>query len=319
MTLYPLTFIPIIKERIWGGSKLNTLLNKEISIENAGESWELSSVPDDVSVVKNGALSGKTLNEIIALNPEALLGKEVIEKFGEEFPLLFKFLDAKKDLSIQLHPNDALAKARHNSFGKTEMWYVVQADENARIIVGFKEKSNQDEYLYHLENKSIVSLLNEIKVNEGDVFLLETGTIHAIGSGVVIAEIQQTSDVTYRIYDWDRVEANGKSRALHTELALDAINYNVVDAKIDYTLVDNERTDCVKNTYFTTTILSLHSHYKWEKKKESFTVFMCTKGSFSIHFNDDVVHYKKGDTVLIAAEINTFKLQGNATILEISI
>lgn len=319
MKLYPLTFNPIIKERIWGGTKLNTFLNKEISIENAGESWELSSISNDVSIVNNGALKGKNLNEIIALNPEALLGKEVVTKFGVEFPLLFKFLDANKDLSVQLHPNDALAKARHNSFGKTEMWYVVQADEESRIIVGFKEKSSQEEYLKHLENKTIVSLLNEIKVKEGDVFLLETGTIHAIGSGVVIAEIQQTSDITYRIYDWDRVEANGKKRELHTDLALDAINYNVVNAKINYTLEKNERNDCVKNTYFTTTIISLVSHFKWKKKKESFTVFMCTKGDFSIHFNDDVVHCKKGDTVLIPAELEAFNLSGNATVLEISI
>ncbi|WP_320814496.1 type I phosphomannose isomerase catalytic subunit [Flavobacterium sp.] len=319
MKLYPLTFTPIIKERIWGGSKLNTFLNKEVSIENAGESWELSSVPNDVSVVNNGELSGKNLNEIIAINPEALLGKEVVEKFGTEFPLLFKFLDANKDLSVQLHPNDELAKARHNSFGKTEMWYVMQADKGSRIIVGFKENSSQEEYLSHLANKSVVSLLNEIPVKIGDVFLLETGAIHAIGSGVVIAEIQQTSDITYRIYDWDRVDAEGKSRELHTELALEAINYKVVDTKINYSLKENERNTCVNNTYFTTNIISLVSHFKWKRKKSSFTVLMCTEDDFSIHLDNDVYRYKKGDTVLIPAEIDAFELQGKATILEISI
>jgi mannose-6-phosphate isomerase len=319
MKLYPLTFKPIIKERIWGGSKLNTFLNKEVSIKNAGESWELSSVPNDVSIVANGALSGKNLNEVIALNPEALLGKDVVEKFGTEFPLLFKFLDANKDLSVQLHPNDELAKVRHNSFGKTEMWYVVQADKDARIIAGFKENSSKEEYLAHLENKSIVSLLNEIPVKEGDVFLLETGTIHAIGSGVVIAEIQQTSDITYRIYDWDRVDVDGNSRELHTELALDAINYNIVNAEIDYTLKSNERNTCVKNTYFTTNVISLVSNFKWKKCKESFTVLMCTEGFFSIHFYNEVFHYKKGDTVLIPAQIEFFNIQGSATVLEISI
>ena len=319
MKLYPLTFKPIIKERIWGGSKLITLLNKEVLINNAGESWELSSVPNDVSVVNNGFLKGKSLNEVIASNPEAILGKEVLGKYGKEFPLLFKFLDADKDLSIQLHPNDELAKKRHNSFGKTEMWYVVQADEDARIIVGFKENSNQEEYLSHLENKSIVSLLNEIPVHKGDVFLLETGTIHAIGSGVVIAEIQQTSDVTYRIYDWDRVDAHGIGRELHTELALEAINYNVVDSKINYSLKDNERNTCVKNTYFNTNVISLISQFKWTKCKESFTVFMCTEGDFCMYLNNEVYHYKKGDTVLIPAEIESLNLKGNAIILEISI
>lgn len=319
MKLYPLTFRPIIKERIWGGSKLNTFLNKEVTIKNAGESWELSSVPNDVSIVNNGELSGKNLNEIIALNPEAFLGKEVIEKFGMEFPLLFKFLDANKDLSVQLHPNDELAKARHNSFGKTEMWYVMQADKDARIIMGFKENSSQEEYLTHLANKSVVSLLNEIPVKKGDVFLLETGTIHAIGSGVVIAEIQQTSDVTYRIYDWDRVDADGNGRELHTELALEAINYKVVDSKINYSLKNNERNTCVKHTYFTTNVISLASTFKWEKNKESFTVLMCTEGNFSIHLENDIYCYKKGETVLIPAEISSFDLEGYATILEISI
>jgi len=319
MKLYPLTFKPIIKERIWGGTKLNTFLNKEIAVENAGESWELSSVPNDISVVNNGVLSGKNLNEVIALNPEALLGKEVVEKFGSEFPLLFKFLDANKDLSVQLHPNDELAKVRHNSFGKTEMWYVMQADKDSRIIVGFKENSNQKEYLSHLENNTIVSLLNEIPVQAGDVFLLETGTIHAIGSGIVIAEIQQTSDNTYRIYDWDRVDAHGNSRELHTELALEAINYNVVHSRINYTLKSNERNTCVKNTYFTTNVISLVSHFMWKKNKESFTVLMCTEGDFSIHLNKEVFRYKKGDTVLIPAELDAFELHGKATILEISI
>ena len=319
MKLYPLIFKPIIKERIWGGSKLNTFLDKEVFVENAGESWELSSVPNNVSVVSNGELCGKDLNDIIALNPDAILGEEVVEKFGSEFPLLFKFLDANKDLSVQLHPNDELAKARHNSFGKTEMWYVMQADENARIIVGFKENSSQEEYLKHLESKSIVSLLNEIPVKEGDVFLLETGTIHAIGSGVVIAEIQQTSDVTYRIYDWDRIDTDGKSRELHTELALDVINYNVVNSKINYTLKSNERNACVNNSYFTTNVLSITSHLKWEKRKEAFTVLMCTEGNFSIHLSNEVFHYKKGDTILIPAQLDTFDVFGKATVLEISI
>ena len=233
-SFYPLTFYPILKERIWGGTKLKTYLNKPISSEITGESWELSTVPSDVSVVKNGLFKGKNLNELIDLYPEEMLGKSVFARFGKQFPLLFKYLDAREDLSIQLHPNDELAKARHNSFGKTEMWYVMQADENARLIVGFKEDSSREEYLHHIENKKLISLLNEVPVKKGDVFFLETGTIHAIGAGIVIAEIQQTSDVTYRIYDWDRVDANGNERELHTEFALDAINYKTTFTKKEY-------------------------------------------------------------------------------------
>ena len=162
-------------------------------------------------------------------------------------------------------------------------------------------------------------MLNEIPVQKGDVFLLETGTIHAIGAGVVIAEIQQTSDVTYRIYDWDRVDANGESRELHTDLALDAINYNVVQSKIDYVLNTDNRNACVQNKYFTTNIISLNSQFKWNKQKDAFTVFMCTEGAFTIHLNNEEFDYKKGDTVLIPAQLNSFNLSGEASVLEISI
>jgi mannose-6-phosphate isomerase len=231
MKFYPLQFQPILKDRIWGGTKLKTYLNKSITTEITGESWEISTVENDVSVIANGFFKGKSLNELINESPEAVLGTKVYKQFGKQFPLLFKYLDAREDLSIQVHPNDALAKKRHNSFGKTEMWYVMQADDDARLIVGFKEKSSPEEYLKSLENKTIIDILDAKKVKKGDVFFLETGTVHAIGAGTVIAEIQQTSDITYRLYDFDRVDANGTTRELHVDLALDAINYNVVDAQ----------------------------------------------------------------------------------------
>jgi mannose-6-phosphate isomerase len=221
--LYPFVFEPIFKERIWGGSKLKSELNKQIPSDTIGESWEISSVQDDVSIVKNGFLKGKSLNAILQEYPIEILGTSVFEHFEDQFPLLFKFLDAKEDLSIQLHPNDELAKKRHNSFGKTEMWYVMQADEGSKLIVGFKENSSKEEYLNHVNNKTIVTILDQIPVQKGDVFFLETGTIHAIGAGTVIAEIQQTSDITYRIYDFDRKDEQGNTRELHNDLALEAI------------------------------------------------------------------------------------------------
>jgi mannose-6-phosphate isomerase len=319
MKFYPITFYPIIKERIWGGTKLQECLNKTLEIHNAGESWEISTVSNNVSVANNGILSGKNLNEIIELYPEEILGKQVMSIYGKEFPLLFKFLDSKQDLSIQLHPNDDLAKKRHNSFGKTEMWYVLQADKDARIVVGFKENSTQKEYLRHLEDKTVVSLLDEIPVKKGDAFLLETGTIHAIGAGILIAEIQQTSDITYRIYDWDRVDAEGNERELHTDLALDAINYNKVESKIVYPAVGNKKNSIIENKYFTTNIIPLDGVYKWAKTKEAFTVLMCTEGSFSVTIKNEVFDYKKGDTILIPAIIETLFMQGNASVLEISI
>ena len=319
MKFYPLTFTPILKDRIWGGTKLKTYLNKPIVSETTGESWEISTVPGDISVVNNGVLKGKNINEIIDLFPEEILGKSVISRFGKQFPLLFKFIDAKEDLSIQLHPNDALAKVRHDSFGKTEMWYVMQADESARLVVGFKKDSNQEEYLSHLENKNLVALLNESPVKKGDVFFLETGTIHAIGAGVVVAEIQQTSDVTYRIYDWDRVDANGNGRELHTELALDAINYNATDSKITYKEEANQSTLVVDCPYFITNIIALQDRFIWKRTKQAFTVFMCTNGQFEMVMNGEILRYRMGDTILIPACIENLTIKGKATLLEISI
>ena len=319
MKFYPLTFTPILKDRIWGGTKLKTYLNKPIVSETTGESWEISTVPGDISVVNNGVLKGKNINEIIDLYPEEILGKSVITRFGKQFPLLFKFIDAKEDLSIQLHPNDALAKERHNSFGKTEMWYVMQADESARLVVGFKNDSNQQEYLAHLENKNLIDLLNEYPVSKGDVFFLETGTIHAIGAGVVVAEIQQTSDVTYRIYDWDRVDANGNGRELHTELALDAINYQTTTSKIDYKEVANKSTAVVDCPYFVTNIIALQETFIWKRTKQAFTVFMCTNGQFEMIVNGEILRYRMGDTILIPACMENLTLRGKATLLEISI
>lgn len=319
MKVYPLQFEPILKERIWGGTKLKKYLNKPLISEITGESWELSTVPNDVSVVRNGVFKGKNLNELIELYPEEILGKEVFHQFGKQFPLLFKYLDAREDLSIQLHPNDELAKARHNSFGKTEMWYVMQADENARLIVGFKENSSKDEYLQKLESNEILTLLKEVPVKKGDVFFLETGTIHAIGAGIVIAEIQQTSDVTYRIYDWDRVDANGIGRELHTELALDAINYQTTSSKKEYTSIENKSTSIVDCPYFKTNIIPLNGEISINKNDDSFMVLMCTEGNFELIIADQKYSYQTGDTVLIPAVLTSFMLKGTATILEITV
>lgn len=316
---YPLQFEPILKERIWGGEKLKTILNKPITSKITGESWELSTVEGDVSVVANGELKGKSLMELIDETPNEILGTEVYKRFGKQFPLLFKYLDAREDLSIQVHPNDKLAKERHNSFGKTEMWYVTQADADARIIVGFKENSSKEEYLKHLNDKSLVSILDTVKAKPGDVFFLETGTVHAIGAGLVVAEIQQTSDITYRLYDFDRKDAQGNTRELHVDLALDAINYNKVDTQKKYETKTNTSNVVVDCPYFTTNFLPLENKLEVSKSGETFTVYMCIEGTFEIEYDGFKHTYIKGDTVLVPAEINAFILNGNASILEIYI
>ncbi|UMY65629.1 MULTISPECIES: type I phosphomannose isomerase catalytic subunit [unclassified Flavobacterium] len=319
LPLYPLTFAPILKERIWGGEKLRTYLHKPIESAITGESWELSAVKGDVSVVADGPLAGQPLDALIAERPDDLLGTKVHARFGAEFPLLFKYLDAREDLSIQVHPNDELAKARHNSFGKTEMWYVMQADPGARIIVGFKEKSSPEAYLNSLKHNSILDLLDTRTAHKGDVFFLNTGTVHAIGAGLVIAEIQQTSDITYRIYDFDRTDAHGNRRELHVEQALDAINYDKTEALRTYDTKPNVANTMVDCPYFQTNFLPLDGQLDVSKSGDSFTVYMCTEGAFSITVDGNEYPYTMGNTVLLPAALTDFRLSGTATLLEISV
>lgn len=319
MKLYPLQFNPILKDRIWGGTKLKSYLNKPITSEITGESWEISTVTHDVSIISNGNYAGKSLNELINEFPESVLGTEVYKKFGNQFPLLFKYLDAREDLSIQVHPNDELAQKRHHSFGKTEMWYVMQADFNAKLIVGFKEKSSSDEYKKSNEDGTFIELLDIKKVKKGDVFFLATGTVHAIGAGTVIAEIQQTSDITYRIYDFDRIDPQGNKRELHIDLALDAINYDTVEAQKEYSKIENSVNIMVDCPYFTTNFIPLNEEMNFTKNKESFTVYMCVEGSFELILQNEKYNYSIGDTILIPAAMSEFKIKGVASLLEIYI
>ncbi len=317
MEFYPLQFYPILKDRIWGGTKLKSYLGKPIQSNTTGESWEISTVEDSCSIIKNGLLEGRTLTSLIDLFPIEILGKKVYENFGKQFPLLIKFIDAREDLSIQVHPNDYLAKKRHNSFGKTEMWYVMQADEGARLIVGFKQDSSYEEYINCLENKTLLSLLDNQQVNDGDVFFLETGTVHAIGGGIMIAEIQQTSDITYRLYDFDRVDKNGNQRELHLDLAKDAINFNVVNAKIDYNETKNTSNEIIDCNYFTTNFLPVEGILEITKNQNSFIIYICTKGVCELHLENQVYNYKLGDVILIPAVLTNFKLLGSANLLEV--
>lgn len=319
MKLYPLQFEPILKERIWGGTKLKTYLNKPITAYNTGESWEISTVENDVSIVAKGELKGKSLNDLISEHPETVLGTKVYALFGKQFPLLFKYLDAREDLSIQVHPNDEQAKKYHNSFGKTEMWYVMQADTDASLIVGFKEKSSPQEFIQNLNNKTLLNILDTKKVRQGDVFFLETGTIHAIGAGIIVAEIQQTSDITYRVYDFDRIDVNGNKRELHIDLALKAMNYDVIDAQKIYSKTTNISNKIINCKYFTTNVIPLNGNITVTKNNQSFTVYMCVDGDFQLTSSLEIYYYKRGDTVLIPASITGFQLSGKATILEIYI
>ena len=258
MKLYPLQFTPLFKYRIWGGEKLKTELNKHYNEENIGESWEISDVSDNETVVAEGALKGQSLRDLIKEFKDDFVGNAVYEKFGEEFPLLIKFIDAKTPLSIQVHPSNELAKTRHNSFGKNEMWYIMDDEKEAELIVGFNKDVEKEKYIEHLKNSTLNKILNIEKIEKGDTFYIPTGRVHAIGAGVLLAEIQQTSDVTYRIYDYDRVDSKTcTKRELHNEMAIDVIDYEVHDTyKTDYSLEKNVSNTLVHSPYFRTNIFN---------------------------------------------------------------
>jgi len=324
MIAYPLKFKPILQEKIWGGTKLKTYLNKLSDKKNIGESWEISDVKNNISVVCNGIYKGLDLKELVNKFKGQLVGHTIFKRFGTNFPLLIKFIDAKQALSIQLHPNDALAKKRHNSFGKTEMWYVLQADKDANLILGFKEDCDEQTYLKYLNQHKLVDLLNFEKVKTGDVFFIPTGRIHAIGAGVLLAEIQQTSDITYRIYDWDRVDAQGKGRELHTDLALAAIDYKASNNyKTDYSSVLNQSNTVIKCPFFTTNIIPLNgSITKDYNHLDSFVIYMCTAGSITINYSGNrKEHLDMGESVLIPNCLNklTLTAANNAILLEVFI
>lgn len=236
MSLHPLTFQPILKSKIWGGDKLNSFKNIALPINKLGESWELSGIPGDVSVVTDCLLKGTSLNKLLQDYQISLLGSEVAERFGYDFPLLIKFIHADKDLSIQVHPDDEMAKKHHNSFGKTEMWYVIEADEGAELVLGVKDGVDKTAFAKAIKENRVEEVVHRQKVKAGDSFFIRPGLIHAIGGGVLLAEIQQTSDITYRVYDYDRIDADGNRRELHVDKSLEAADFDssqTVDLKYD--------------------------------------------------------------------------------------
>jgi len=321
--LHILKFTPILKDKIWGGEKLATLLHKNSDRKDIGESWEISDVEGDTSIVANGFLKGKNLKELIAEYKSDLVGTKIYTHFGEKFPLLIKYIDAKEALSIQLHPHDDLAKKRHNSFGKTEMWYVMQADEKANLIVGFQKEVTSQEYLHHLENKTLTAILNIDEVQKGDVYFIPTGRVHAIGAGVMLAEIQQTSDITYRIYDWDRRSPDGTFRDLHTEEAIDAIDYSAKESyKTSYSKVENESSEIVSCPYFTTNVLPLHGKIAVNHSdKDSFVIYMCVEGATTFTCGNQTETLEMGETLLVPARIKNIEItaENQSELLEVYI
>ncbi len=309
--LYPLKFKPFYLEKIWGGNRIKTILGKDFgNLPNCGESWEISAVEGYISEVSNGFLEGNSITELIEVYMGDLVGDKIYKKFGIEFPLLFKFIDTNKDLSIQVHPGDELAKKRHNAYGKTEMWYVIHTEKGALINSGFSRPVNRELYIELLEQGKLTDILHYDEVDPGDVFFIPAGRVHAIGKGVMLAEIQQTSDVTYRIFDYNRKDDNRNERELHTELAIDAIDYNYQEEyKTKYNVEKNVSSEIISCEYFTTNLLEFNQ--KVEKDYymlDSFIVYMNLGGSFKIEFEEGEEVIETGETVLIPASLDSFHL-----------
>lgn len=302
--MYPLKFKPILKQTIWGGDRIIPFKGLKEDLKNVGESWELSGVPDNESIVANGEFAGKSLREMINMFREELVGESVYKRFSTKFPLLIKFIDAREDLSIQVHPNDELAMKRHNSLGKTEMWYVMDAAPGAKLRSGFAKEVTPKEYKESVANSTITDLLAEYEIHPGDVFFLPAGRVHSIGAGAFIAEIQETSDITYRIFDFNRKDANGNTRELHTELAKDAIDYEVLDDyRTHYEPVMNEPVELVNCPYFTTSVYDMTESITCDYTElDSFVVLICMEGACKVTDNEgNVTDFNAGETILLSA------------------
>ncbi|MDY3268350.1 MAG: type I phosphomannose isomerase catalytic subunit [Phocaeicola sp.] len=303
--MYPLKFQPILKSTIWGGEKIVPFKNIESTQTQVGESWEISDVPGDESVVANGPDAGKNLTQMVQEYKGALVGESNFTRFGGKFPLLIKFIDAQDDLSIQVHPDDELAMKRHNSMGKTEMWYVIDnAEGKAHLRSGLSKSITPQEYEAMIADNTICDALADYAVKPGDVFFLPAGRIHSIGAGCFIAEIQQTSNITYRIYDFNRKDKNGNTRELHTELSKDAIDYSVeADYRTKYTPKLNAPVDLVSCPYFTTSVYNLTEPMTMDYSElDSFVIYICTEGSCTVKDNEgNEIAMKAGESVLFPA------------------
>ena len=323
MLLYPLLFEPNLHTVVWGGHQLRPYKGLEPSDEPIGESWEVSAVPSSTSVISNGVFQGRDLVSVINEYPEEILGKAVNEKYQGKLPLLVKFIDAEKDLSIQVHPNDEMAQREHGTMGKSEMWYVIKADKGSHLYAGFKQEITPEEYQRRIADGTIVDVLADHSVKAGDVFYLPAGRVHAICGGIMLAEVQQSSDVTYRIYDYNRPGMDGNPRQLHTELAAKALNYHVEkNYRTEYFEDINKAIQIVDTPYFDVRVMEISKPFHRDLRKyDSFIISMCIEGDCEIRVRStgDVMKLRQGSSALIPAKIADYDvtpLRGTSLILD---
>jgi mannose-6-phosphate isomerase len=313
--LYPLKFTPILKERVWGGDSIILEMGRESdSVNPIGESWEISGVQDDVSLVSNGFLAGNDLNDLVEIYLGELVGDSIYERYGNEFPLLIKILDIRDNLSLQIHPDDATAMERHNSYGKTECWYILGTSADAKIYLGLNRELSAREFYDKCMNETIDDALNIVKPEIGDLIYIKPGTLHAATGGILVAEVQQVSDVTYRVYDWGREHNPKTAREMHLDLAIDCIDYTKTDP---VTLISKDGT--IENPYFKIKRLDISNHsYKESYSFESFIIYFCTNGECIVKGGGVSEILKKGENILIPAGMGEYSIEGKCTLLEIT-
>ena len=312
-------FRPLLKSTIWGGEKIIPFKQLDARQEQVGESWEISGVKDNETIIASGEHQGKPLNQLVAELKAELVGKDNYERFGNEFPLLIKFIDARQDLSIQVHPTDEIAHRQGKPRGKTEMWYIMDCDPGAKLYCGLRQQITPERYKEMVEDDTICDALAQYEVSEGDVFFLPAGRIHAIGAGCFLAEIQQTSDVTYRIYDFKRRDKDGNYRQLHTHEAAESINYQVEsDYRTHYTPMKNEGVQLVQCPYFTTAVYDLDEPMTLDYSElDSFVILIGLSGSATITDEEgNQTSLKAGETLLVPATAQELKVEGTVKFLE---
>lgn len=315
----PLKFNALLKQTLWGGDKIIPFKNLNDKLENVGESWEISGVKGNETFVTEGEFAGKSLNEVVVVLKANLVGKANYERFGNEFPLLIKFIDARQDLSIQVHPTDEIARKQGKERGKTEMWYIMNSDSNAKLYSGLKKEITPEQYKEMVENDTICDALAQYNVKEGDCFFLPAGRIHAIGTGCFLAEIQQTSDVTYRIYDFKRKDKDGNYRQLHTKEASECIDYHVEnDYRTEYVPAKNQGVDLVSCPYFSTAVYDLDEPMTLDYSElDSFVILIGMKGTGTMTDNEgNTLTLNAGETILVPASTQTLKIEGTIKFLE---
>lgn len=311
-------FEPQLKQTLWGGDKIIPFKHLDAQMEHVGESWEISGVKGNETIVANGSDKGKSLNQLVREQKGLLVGEENYLRFGDEFPLLIKFIDACQDLSIQVHPDDETAHRQGKSHGKTEMWYVLPSAPEAQLYIGLKEQITPEDYEKKVENDTITDALARYEVHEGDVFFIPAGRIHAIGKGCFVAEIQQTSDVTYRIYDFKRKDKDGNYRELHTKEAAESIDFTVLDNyRTDYGAKKDEGVQVVNCPYFTTAVYDLTQPMTLDYSElDSFVILIAVKGEGKLICNGEEMSFQMGDTVLLPATTTDVKVVGTLKFLE---